>query len=443
MIDLTNGNPAKKMLKFAVPVCLGNIFQLFYSLADTRIVGSILGEKSLAAVGSTTSISTLLIGFLLGLTNGFAIIIAQKFGEKNENEIKKAAAGTIFLGFLTAVSITTVSLFFLDEILNLLNVSDILYPESKGYIKAILLGITATMFYNAFAGILRAVGDTTAPLIFLIVSCLLNIFLDLYFLGILRTGTSGAAWATVISQGFSVVLCFVYMWKKYPMFRIKRKDFSFKIEFLKNLYTSGLSMALMMSLVFFGTLALQTAINTFGTNTIVAHTAARKITEFFMLPFSVFGITMATYCGQNKGAGKFKRIKEGILKAYFITCIWSLLVIFMSYTIAPQLVYLVTGSRIPEILNTAEKYLKVNTIFYFVPGAISILRNAMQGIGDRFTPVVSSFLELAGKAAVVIFIVPYTKYFGIIISEPIVWIIMVIPLVVKIIKNPIFQRKNL
>lgn len=443
MIDLTNGSPAEKMLKFAVPVCLGNIFQLFYSLADTRIVGSILGEKSLAAVGSTTSISTLLIGFLLGLTNGFAIIIAQKFGERNENEIKKAAAGTIFLGFLTAVSITTVSLFFLDEILNLLNVSDILYPESKGYIKAILLGITATMFYNAFAGILRAVGDTTAPLIFLIVSCLLNIFLDLYFLGILRTGTSGAAWATVISQEFSVVLCFVYMWKKYPMFRIKRKDFSFKIEFLKNLYTSGLSMALMMSLVFFGTLVLQTAINTFGTNTIVAHTAARKITEFFMLPFSVFGITMATYCGQNKGAGKFKRIKEGILKAYFITCVWSLLVIFMSYTIAPQLVYLVTGSRIPEILNTAEKYLKVNTIFYFVPGAISILRNAMQGIGDKFTPVVSSFLELAGKVAVVIFIVPHTKYFGIIISEPIVWIIMVIPLVVKIIKNPIFQRENL
>lgn len=443
MIDLTNGNPAKKMLKFAVPVCLGNIFQLFYSLADTRIVGSILGEKSLAAVGSTTSISTLLIGFLLGLTNGFAIIIAQKFGERNENEIKKAAAGTIFLGFLTAVSITAVSLFFLDEILNLLNVSDILYPESKGYIKAILLGITATMFYNAFAGILRAVGDTTAPLIFLIVSCLLNIFLDLYFLGILRTGTSGAAWATVISQGFSVVLCFVYMWKKYPMFRIKRKDFSFKIEFLKNLYTSGLSMALMMSLVFFGTLVLQTAINTFGTNTIVAHTAARKITEFFMLPFSVFGITMATYCGQNKGAGKFKRIKEGILKAYFITCVWSLLVIFMSYTIAPQLVYLVTGSRIPEVIDTAEKYLKINTIFYFVPGAISILRNAMQGIGDRFTPVVSSFLELIGKTAVVIFIVPHTKYFGIIISEPIVWIIMVIPLVVKIIKNPIFKKENL
>ena len=442
MIDLTNGNPTKKMLKFAIPVCMGNIFQLFYSLADTRIVGSILGEKALASVGSTTSISTLLIGFLSGLTNGFAIIIAQKFGEKAEKEIKKTVAGTFFLGLLTTIFITIISIFFLDNILKAMNVSDILYVEARGYIKAILLGITATMFYNALAGILRAVGDTTAPLIFLIIACVLNIFLDLYFIIALKTGTTGVAWATVISQGLSVILCFVYMWLKYPMFKIKKKDFSFNFKFLKNLYASGISMALMMSLVFFGTLALQTAINTFGTNIIVAHTAARKLTEFFMLPFAVFGITMATYCGQNKGARKPERIKEGILKALFITSTWSLIVILMSYTIAPKLIYLVTGSRVEEVINTAEKYLKINTIFYFVPGAISILRNAMQGIGDRFTPVVSSFLELIGKILVVIFIVPFTKYFGIIISEPIVWVIMVIPLIIKIIKNPIFKRNG-
>ena len=428
------------MLKFALPVCLGNIFQLFYSLADTRIVGSTLGETSLAAVGTTTSISTLLIGFLLGLTNGFAIVAAQKFGEKNENEIKKTVAGTIFLGILTTVIITVISIFFLDNILNLLNVSDALYLQSKAYIKVILFGITVTMLYNASAGILRAVGDTGAPLIFLVISCVLNIFLDFYFILVLRTGTSGAAWATVISQSISVFLCFAYMWLKYPMFRIKRKDFNFKIKFLKNLYFSGVSMALMMSLVFFGTLILQTAINTFGTNTIVAHTAARKITEFFKLPFAVLGITMATYCGQNKGAGKNERIKKGIISALIITSVWSLIVIIMSYSIAPKLIYMVTGSKIQEILDTAENYLKLNTIFYFIPGAISVLRNAMQGIGDRVTPVISSFLELAGKAAVVIFIVPYTKYFGIIISEPIVWIIMVIPLIVRIIKNPVFQK---
>ena len=250
MVDLTKGNPTKQMLKFAAPVCFGNIFQLFYSLTDTRIVGSTLGENSLAAVGSTTSVSTLLIGFLLGLTNGFAIIVAQQFGRKNEKGIKKTIAGTIFLGFLTTLIITFISLIFLDEILSSLNVSDYLYKEAKGYIGAILIGITATMFYNAFAGILRAVGDITAPLIFLIISCILNIFLDLYFILILNAGTTGAAWATVISQGISAILCFIYMQIKYPMFRITKKDFSFSFNFLKNLYASGLSMALMMSLVF-------------------------------------------------------------------------------------------------------------------------------------------------------------------------------------------------
>lgn len=428
------------MLKFAIPVCLGNIFQLFYSLTDTRIVGSTLGEISLAAVGSTTSISTLLIGFLSGLTNGFAILVAQKFGEKNKAGIKKTVAGTIFLGILTTSIITIISILFLDKILEILNISDVLYIEAKSYIKIILLGITATMFYNAFAGVLRAVGDTTAALIFLVISCVLNIFLDLYFILVLKIGISGAALATVISQGFSAILCFSYMWYKYPMFRIKKEDFKFNLKFIKKLYSSGISMALMMSLVFFGTLILQIAINTFGTNTIVAHTAARKLTEFFMLPFSVFGITMATYCGQNKGAGKFERIKEGIWKALIINFSWSLLVILLSYTIAPKLIFMVTGSRVPEVINTAEKYLKVNTIFYFVPGTISVLRNAMQGIGDKVTPVISSFLELVGKAMVVIFIVPHIKYFGIIISEPIVWIIMVIPLIVKIIKNPIFKK---
>lgn len=440
-IDLTHGNPTKQMLKFAMPVCLGNLFQLFYSLTDTRIVGSTLGEFSLAAVGATTSISTLLIGFLSGLTNGFAVVVAQQFGEKNENKIRKTVAGSILLGFITALIITIISVTFLDNILNILNVSENLYSEAKGYIMAILLGITATMFYNAFAGILRAVGDTVAPLIFLIIACVINIFLDLYFILKLNTGVVGAAWATVISQGISVILCFIYMWYKYPMFRIKKKDFILKIGFLKNLYASGISMAMMMSLVFFGTLALQTAINTFGTNTIVAHTAARKLTEFFMLPFAVLGITMATYCGQNKGAGKPDRIIEGIWKALIITSVWSIFVIILSYTIAPTLIYMVTGSSVDEVINTAKKYLKINTVFYFVPGAISILRNTMQGIGDRLTPVISSALELIGKIAVVIFLVPQMKYFGIIISEPIVWVIMIIPLIIKIVKNPIFKRK--
>lgn len=442
MIDLTTGNPIKQMIKFALPVCLGNIFQLFYSLADTRIVGSTLGESSLASVGATTSISTLLIGFLSGMTNGFSIVVAQQFGEKNEKKIKKTVAGSLFLGLFISIIISVISISFLDEILKILNISEELYQNSTLYIKVILLGITATMFYNAFAGILRAIGDTFAPLMFLIIACGLNIFLDLFFILKLDLGVSGAGLATVISQGFSVLLCIIYMWKKYPIFRVEKKDFFIKLELLKRLFYSGFSMAMMMSLVFFGTLALQTAINTFGTNIIVAHTASRKLTEFFMLPFSVFGITMATYCGQNKGANEPERIKKGIWEALFITWGWSVIVIILSYTIAPFLIYMVTGTTNREIILTSQKYLRINTIFYFVPATISILRNAMQGIGDHFTPIFSSGLELIGKISVVIFLVPSLEYFGIIISEPIVWVVMVIPLIIKIIKNPIFKNER-
>lgn len=443
MIDLTTGNPTKQMLKFALPVCFGNIFQLFYSLADTRIVGSSLGESSLAAVGATTSISTLLIGFLSGMTNGFAIIVAQQFGKKDEKKMGKTIAGTLLLGLILSIFISILSLTFLDNILNILNVSPELNREASLYIKVILAGITATMFYNAFAGVLRAIGDTFAPLMFLIIACGLNIFLDLYFILKLNMGVSGAGLATVISQVFSVILCIIYMWKKYPMFRVKKRDFIIKLDLLKKLCSSGFSMAMMMSLVFFGTLALQTAINTFGTNIIVAHTASRKLTEFFMLPFSVFGVTMATYCGQNRGARQPERIKKGIWQALFITWVWGVFVIILTYTIAPKLIYLVTGTENKEIIETSQKYLKINTVFYFVPAAISILRNAMQGIGDHVTPIVSSGLELIGKVAVVIFLVPSLKYFGIIISEPIVWVVMVIPLIVKIISNPIFKKEKI
>lgn len=441
MIDLTTGNPTKQMLKFALPVCFGNIFQLFYSLADTRIVGSTLGETSLAGVGATTSISTLLIGFLSGMTNGFSIVVAQQFGRKDEKKIRKTIAGSLLLGLILSIFISIISLTFLDNILDILNVSPEIYDEASLYIKIILAGITTTMFYNAFAGILRAVGDTFAPLMFLIISCGLNIILDLYFILNLNMGVSGAGLATVISQGFSVILCIIYMWKKYPIFHVKRKDFLIKINLLKKLCSSGFSMAMMMSLVFFGTLALQTAINTFGTNIIVAHTASRKLTEFFMLPFSVFGVTMATYCGQNRGARQPERIKTGIWQALFITWIWCGFIIILCYSFAPNLIHLVTGTKNYEIIATSEKYLRINTIFYFVPASISILRNAMQGIGDHITPIISSGLELIGKVSIVIFLVPSLKYFGIIISEPIVWVVMVIPLIVKIISNPIFKKK--
>ena len=309
MTDLTKGNPARVMLMFAVPVALGNIFQLFYSLADTRIVGSTLGAEALAAVGATTSISTLLIGFMNGLTNGFAILTAQRFGAGEQDEVRRFGALSFGLGILVSVCLAILSISGLGPVLTLLNVPESLAENARIYITIILLGIPSAMAYNGCAGILRAVGDTRAPLAFLILSSLLNVGLDLVFILKFHMGVRGAAWATVLSQTVSALLSFFYMWKTYPFFRFRWADFTPEKTRVRRLLSSGLSMALMMSLVFFGTLALQCAINTFGTNTIVAHTGARKITEFYMLPFSVMSVTMATYCGQNLGAGKEERIR--------------------------------------------------------------------------------------------------------------------------------------
>ena len=428
MKDLTKGSPAKMMLQFALPVALGNLFQLFYSLADTRVVGSTLGETALAAVGATTSVSTLFIGFLSGLTNGFALLIAREFGAGQEKGVRRR----LFLGAVTACFLTAVCVGGLNFFLMLLNVPDDLMGEASAYIRIILAGLIMTMLYNACAAILRAVGDTAAPLAFLMFASLLNIGLDLLFIMGFQMGVSGAALATVVSQSVSAFLCLAYMIWKYPVFRFKTEDFKITKEEIKRMYGSGLSMAAMMSLVFFGTLSLQCAINTFGREIIVAHTAARKITEFFMLPLSVMGVTMATYCGQNMGAGRVDRIRTGIRQALFIAWGWAVGMMILSYTAAPQMIYLVTGSHIRIVLDTASMYLKVNTVFYFVPSAISVFRNALQGMGDHTTPVLSSFIELAGKVAVAVILTKILKYWGIIAAEPIVWVLMVIPLAARI-----------
>ena len=401
MKDLTKGNPTRLMLSFALPVCLGNIFQLFYSLADTRIVGSTLGNEALAAIGATTAITTLLIGFLQGLTNGFSIIVAQCFGAKQTDQLKKASAGTFLLSFITTILLTALALLFLNPLLHLLNVPQDLFDSASAYIRILLIGMLITMLYNALAGILRAVGDTVAPLLFLICASLLNIVLDLTFILVFHLGVRGAAYATILSQMVSVVLCFTYMWKRYPIFHLEKADFHLDSKMVKKLYSSGFSMALMMSLVFFGTLALQCTINTFGTDIIVAHTAARKVTEFNFLPISVMGITMSTFCSQNFGAGQFDRVKTGIRQSLLLCWLWVLVIIFLAYTCAPFFIYLVTGTKETAVTDPASLYL----------------------------------IELVGKILIAFLLAPVLGYMGIIIAEPIIWCFMVIPLIVKFVRT--------
>lgn len=436
MKDLTTGKPAGLMLRFAVPLCLGNIFQLFYSLADTRIVGSALGEGALAAVGATTAISTLLIGFLQGLTNGFSVVAAQNVGIGSLKQLKKTAAGTLLLGGAIALLLTAVSLLGLPLLLRLMNVPEQLRGQSSGYISIVLLGLIITLLYNGLAGILRAVGDTVAPLLFLVCASLLNIGLDLLFIVVLPLGVRGAALGTVLSQLVSVVLSLIYIWKRYPVFHLKREDFRLEKSKIRQMLSSGLSMGLMMSLVFFGTLSLQCAINTLGTDIIVAHTAARKITELYFLPIVVMGLTIATFCGQNYGAGKYDRVRQGIKTALGITWGWTLIVILLSYTIAPQMIYLVSGSRNAQVLANAAMYLKVNAPFFFLAAGITVFRNTLQAMGDHIVPVISSAIELAGKVAIALLLTPVLRYMGIIIAEPVIWFFMLLPLILRLAKNP-------
>ncbi|PWL67905.1 MAG: MATE family efflux transporter [Clostridiaceae bacterium] len=440
MKDLTKGKILPLLLGFAVPIAVGNIFQLFYSLADTRIVGSFLGEEALAAVGATSSLNNMIIGFLLGMTNGFAIIVARYFGAKDHDNLKRAVAATFILGIGMAFIFTIVSVSLLRFILVGLQTPKNLLDLSVEYFRIILFGMTGAMLYNVCAGLFRAIGDSLTPLLFLIASTFVNIGLDLLFVCVFHLGVAGAAWATILSQYGSFACCFIYMRKRYDILLFGKKDCHLKRDMVKEMLSIGFSMGFMNSLINIGSVALQGAINSLqDTNYIVAHTAARKITEVFMLPFSVFGTTMATFCGQNLGAGKNDRIKKGLWRVIWITWAWCAGMIILAYTVAPVLVHLITDTTQVKVIATASLYLRMNTILYFIPAVICILRNAMQGIGDSITPVISSSLELLCKVLVAVFLTPYLGYWAIIWSEPISWVIMVIPLLIRIANNPVLK----
>ena len=344
--------------------------------------------------------------------------------------------------FVPGELLTAAGLIFLKQILQFLNVPEALFGTARSYIVVIVAGMLATFLYDACAAALRALGDTVTPLIILAVSVGLNIAGDLFFILVLHAGVYGAAVATVLSQVLAFVICWIYMIRRYEILQLKKTDFTQpEKEMLGNMAASGLSMGFMSSLVNIGSLTLQTAINRLGQDIIVAHTAARKISEMFMIMFSVFGQTMATYCGQNMGAGRIDRVKKGIWLALLYTCIWCMLTVVASYTIGAGLVGLVTGSKNEVVIHTATVYLKFNTVFYCVTAVICILRNAMQGLGEQITPLVSSSLEMVGKIVIAFTLVPLLGYTGVIVAEPLVWFIMVIPLLVKIYNMPGLRKQ--
>ena len=430
---LTEGTPWKQILLFSIPIFWGNVFQLLYSLVDTKIVGSTLGTEALAAVGSVSTLHTLMTGFLNGLTLGFSLITAMCFGAKNRKRLKKTFAAAISLGVLTTLALVLMLMIFLHPVLNLLHVPQAQFEMAYAYISVLIVGLFATLFYNLCANTLRAIGDALTPLIFLILATVSNIGMDYLFILGFQMGVQGAAYATVLAQLLSVVLCLIRIFRKFPILHIQKVDFRFDRELIAEMYKSGLSMGLMSCLVGIGTILLQSAINTLGTTVIVAHTAARKVFELVSLPNSVLGSAMATYCGQNYGARRFDRIRQGIRASLIIAAVWAVVVFLICHTIEGKLIQFVASTTNPDVIYWGSTYLKVDMSFIVICGVIVILRNSMQGFGDRVIPVFSSCIELAGKIMFAFVFAPMFAYWGIIWAEPMVWIAMVIPLIVKVV----------
>ena len=429
---MTEGKPISLIVRFTIPILMGNLLQLCYTIADTRIIGSFLGDEALAAVGSTTALYTLILCFFTGMANGFGIIIAKMFGAKDMEGLKTSYGASLVLGAASAIIVIAATLIFMKPILRVLNVPEELMGEAVNYISIVIAGLIITMLYCVVLAGSRAIGDSLTPLLFLIMSVGLNIAGDLVLIGVLHTGVWGAAVATVASQFLALIASTIYILRKYDYFRFSGEDLKRADgPLISSLMTTGISMGLMGSLICIGSFVLQTSINGLGNSYIVAQTAARRITEVLMSIFVATGQALSTYCSQNYGAGRMDRVRMGINAGYKLTCSWCVIVLIIVYTLAGPLVAAVTGSTDQVMIDAATLYLRVDSILYVLVAVIFVLRHSLQGVGDRVTPLVSSGIEMAGKVILTFTLVPVMGYMGVILVEPIVWIVMIIPLIVK------------
>jgi putative MATE family efflux protein len=439
-VDLLHGPILKNLMIFMIPIFISNAFQQLYNAVDTALVGNILGENSLAAIGATASIFELLVGFSMSLGTGFSIVIARAYGSKDSDRMKKAIAGSLVIGLGTIVLLTILSYYGLGPLLQLINTPDTIFSEALLYIRIIGLGTLVMFAYNLMSAILRAVGNSIMPLIFLIISSILNIFLDYAFMAWFGMGVAGAAIATVIAQGVSVILCAAYIVLKQKELIPSRKDFVRDGDLYADLAGQGFSMAFMGSIVSVGSIILQSGINSLGTQIIAGHVAARKIFAITNLPFTSMAMAIATFIGQNRGANQGKRILTAMKDAYLFDAIGAAFVTALLWLTAPSLIHLITGSTNEVILQNGSMYLYVLGPFYAILGVLLQTRFALQGLGSKLIPLISSLIECIGKILFTIFLIPPFGYTAVIWCEPIIWCAMTLQLVYSFEKNPYIRE---
>lgn len=426
--DMTQGEPFKLILWFSVPLLLGNIFQQFYSMVDTIIVGKILGTQALAAVGTTGPLNFLVLGFASGITSGFAVLVAQRFGAGDNRGMKKAVAAAVELTVGFTIVLTLAATFGAKGLLHLINTPEDIFQAAYEYIVVIFGGMFTMMLYNILACFLRAIGDSKTPLYFLIISSVLNVILDLVFIVNFDMGVAGAAWATVVSQGVSGVLCFIYMMKKYPMMHLEKEDFrADKWMYTRHLYI-GLPMAFQFSITAVGTVILQGALNLFGSTAIAAYTAACKVEQLVTQPALSFGVTMANYSGQNLGADRIDRIKEGVTKCTILTLIFAVFAALVLLLFGEPLTKLFIDGSQQEVVDTSMIYLRICAMFFPFLNVIFVYRNMLQGVGKSFMPLMAGVFELIARAVVSFTLPGILGFTGICLAGPIAWMAAAIPL---------------
>lgn len=437
--DMTKGTPWKLLLFFSIPLLIGNIFQQLYNMADTVIVGRTLGVQALAAVGATGCISFLIIGFVQGITSGFAVITAQRFGAGDDEGVRRSVATSIILSIFVTVIVTAVSVPAAKPMLQLMNTPEDILNDSHSYISVIFAGTAAPVFFNLFSSILRSLGDSKTPLVFLVAASIINIILDFVLILRFNMGVAGAAYATVASQLLSGFMCLIYSVKRFPILRLKRGDWKFSLRFAWSHLRIGLPMAFQFSVTAIGVMILQSALNSLGSTAVAAYTAASKIDQLSTQPLVSYGVAMATFAAQNYGAGKPGRIRRGVSSCSIIAVISGILGCILVLVFCPLLVELFVGSGQDQVMSMVNTYLHINAVCYFILGLLFVFRNVLQGIGRSIVPFFAGVFELVTRSVIAFTLLNAFGFTSICVAGPAAWLSAALPLFIAYVYN---LRKN-
>lgn len=420
--DLTEGNPFSLILGFSIPVLFGFLFQQFYNVVDTAIVGKFLGKEALAAVGATGSVNFLVIGFCMGICNGFAIPVAQKFGAKDFVLMRRYVMAATYLSIVFSAVLTILTVVFCRPLLVLMRTPSNILDGAVGYISVIFAGIPVIFLYNLTAGIIRSLGDSKTPLYFLVFASILNIVLDIVFITCFSWGVVGAAIATVISQGISGILCLFFMAKKFEILKMSKDDRKIRSELFPVLCGQGVPMGLQYSITAIGSVILQSSVNTLGSDAVASVTAGTKLSMFFSTPFDALGTTMATWGGQNAGAQKYPRLKKGLLVSCAIGLGYSAIAFVIMIFFGNALGRIFINANETLVLSQAHQFLLMNSAFYFPLALVNIIRFLIQGMGFSRFAVLAGVFEMAARTLVGMIFVPLFGYSAACLASPTAWI---------------------